>query len=141
MLIMVLKSHEHGFALITAIIMLLLLASVSVFLLKLDAMQRGTSLMALQAARAKQVARSGLQWGIYQVINTGGCFASPTTINFDSSQPGLSGFRSVINCAVLQTYSNGLDNHTIYQINAHGQYDAYGGSHYVSRKFESTLEL
>ena len=65
------KRHS-GFSLVTAIFLLVILASLGAFIVTISGVQQTSSALDMQGSRAYQAARAGIEWGTYQVlINTG----------------------------------------------------------------------
>ena len=88
-----------------AIFMIVTLAAVAVYLLTISTGQLEAVTQDEQATRAYQAARTGVDWGAYQVlVNTGSGFATtcaaggaPNTQNLVLQQ-GLTGFRTEVTC-------------------------------------------
>jgi MSHA biogenesis protein MshP len=95
----------QGFALMMAVFIIVTLAAVGVYLVTISTGQVAAASQDEQAARAYQAARTGVDWGAYQVlVNTGGGFATtcagggaPNTQSIPLQQ-GLSGFRAEVTC-------------------------------------------
>lgn len=60
-----------GFVLPSAIFLLVILASLAAFLVRVSTTQSTTSAQDVQGARAYQAARAGVEWGLYQVLDPG----------------------------------------------------------------------
>lgn len=58
---------QHGFAIISAIFILVVLSILGAFVLNISSMQQVSSAQDVQGSRAYQAARAGLEWGMYQV--------------------------------------------------------------------------
>jgi MSHA biogenesis protein MshP len=69
---------QCGFLLVTAIFLLVVLASLGAFILTISGTQQTSSALDVQGARAYQAARAGIDWASYQLIQTG-------TIAFDAA--------------------------------------------------------
>ena len=59
-----------GFVLPSAIFLLVILAALAAFLVTISTTQNMTSAQDVQGARAYQAARAGIEWGLYQVLDT-----------------------------------------------------------------------
>lgn len=127
--------HLRGFAVVSAMFILVVLAALGAFILNISTNQQIGSALDLQGVRAYQAARSGLEWGMYQVESTGApplpaasaaynfsygnpatsvgaagpnkraCPASPTS--FVPAAGTLSGFTVTVTCAAVVDASNG----------------------------------
>lgn len=134
--------RQRGFTLVTAIFVIVILATVLTYMVSLSGTQRATSLLALQGARAYEGARSGIEWGIQQAFTTPGtmCSAAPgsTPTQFTLSGPGLTGFAVTVNCDYT-THVERTSTVTVYHLIALAEYGSYGSHDYVSRQLEATV--
>jgi MSHA biogenesis protein MshP len=73
------KTRQSGFAIVSAIFILVALAALGTFITIVAATQHVGSALDLTAARAYFAARSGLQWGFAKVVDAAFCAANPTT--------------------------------------------------------------
>ena len=119
-----------------AIFILVVLGLLGGYMVRLSGVEHATSSYALQGARAYQAARAGLGWAIANISAGGSCadVNAQTALSF----PDLSGFSVKLTCRSA-TYQEGSDTPVIYQINAHSEFGAYGGSDYVSRELEVSI--
>lgn len=136
-------SHrQRGFTLITAIFIIVILATVMGYMVSLSGTQRATSLLALQGTRAYEGARSGIEWGTQQVFTTPGtmCSAAPgsTPTTFTLSGTGLIGFRVTVTCNYT-THTEKSTTVSVYRLIALAQFDNFGSPDYVSRQLEATV--
>lgn len=95
-------SHGHGgFALPVAIFLLVVLGGLAVFIARISATQHAASALDIQRGRAEQVARSGLEWGLYQVLRGSPACGSGSLANLATLAPGatsMAGFRVTVQC-------------------------------------------
>ncbi|HEY8856390.1 MAG TPA: hypothetical protein VIM43_03410 [Rugosibacter sp.] len=122
----------HGFAIVTAIFILVVLAALGAFIVSISTNQQIGTALDIQGVRAYQAARSGIEWGIYRVQatptynfsystpavavgsanpNTRTCPASPTS--FVPAAPTLAGFTVTVICTATGDANNGP---TVFQI-------------------------
>lgn len=101
----------RGFAIVSAIFILVVLAALGAFIVNISTSQQIGSAIDVQGVRAYQAARAGIEWGLYQVQstatykfgyisinpNTRACPA-PTT-SFSPAAPTLSGFAVTVVCS------------------------------------------
>lgn len=64
--------NQSGFTLPATIFILVILATISAFLLTISAVSHASSSLALQGARAYYAAYSGLEWATYQATTSSG---------------------------------------------------------------------
>lgn len=115
--------NQQGFALVSAIFIVVVLAVVGAFMLNMVGVQSRTGLFALQGARAYQAAQSGLEWGIYEVINNG---CNPGSFT-------LEGFSVSVSCTDLGSFTEGSDTYNIYRLSSMAESGTYGTTDYVQR--------
>lgn len=60
---------QRGFTIVSAIFLLVVLASLGAFIVNISTTQSITSAQDLQGSRAYHAARAGLEWGLYQVLD------------------------------------------------------------------------
>jgi MSHA biogenesis protein MshP len=90
--------YEHGFGVISAIFLLVVLAGLGAAMVNISVMQHIGSSMDVQGTRAYQAARAGIEWGLYQslIANPSTCPASPTS--FAPPAPTLRSFTVTVTC-------------------------------------------
>jgi len=156
------RAKTHGFAIITAIFILVVLAALGAFILNVFTNQQIGAALDMQGVKAYQAARAGVEWGAYQVqatpaynfsygvsntavgyanANTRAC---PSPTNFTPSAISLSGF--TVQCVASADASGGP---TVFVITstACNQPSAIGAcpnttnpnNLYVERRLEVTL--
>ena len=115
----------RGFAIVSAIFILVVLAALGAFIVNISTSQQIGSAIDVQGVRAYQAARAGIEWGLYQVQstaaynfgytsinpNTRACPASPTS--FGPAATTLTGFTVTVTCSAATDASAGP---TIYSI-------------------------
>ncbi len=93
---------ERGFAIVTAIFILVVLAALGGFMVTIATSQQIGSALDVQGVRAYQAAKAGLEWGIYKRQRDGmACVTGAGTTNSFALPAGattLSGFRVTVVC-------------------------------------------
>ncbi len=64
---------QRGFALVAAIFLIVVLASLGVFIVRISGVQQHTVNIALLGARAFEAAVAGMEWGAFQALDSGAC--------------------------------------------------------------------
>ena len=142
-----------GFALPSAIFLLVILASLAAFLVNISMTQSVTSTQDVQGARAYQAARAGVEWGLYRVLDPLNVTAvppgDPAWPNLkdctDASPPGpllIEGFTVVLRCLAYPGYAEaGLNRRiTVYVLAATASAGgAPGAANYIERRVEVTV--
>lgn len=118
--------RTHGFAIVSAIFILVVLAALGAFIVSISTSQHIGSALDIQGVRAYQAARAGAEWGMYQIEatpaynfsygtpaaavgsanpNTRACPASPTS--FTPAAPTLAAFTITVTCTATIDANNG----------------------------------
>ena len=63
------RLRQRGFTIVSAIFLLVVLASLGAFIVNISTTQSVTSAQDVQGSRAYHAARAGLEWGLYQVLD------------------------------------------------------------------------
>ncbi len=84
--------------------------------------------------RARQAARSGLEWARYRAERLGICASG--TLNF--SEAALTGFRASVSCT-RTTHADATTVRVVYALQAFSQYGSFGQADYVSYRDRLTL--
>ena len=90
------RRTDSGFAIITAIFLLVVLAALAAFMITLSGTHQATPYQSINATRVYFGAKAGVEWGIQQAIATGSCAAS-TPLALTGN--GLDGVSAVVTCA------------------------------------------
>lgn len=96
------KALQRGFGAIVAIIILVILATISAALVRLGTTQQATSTQDILSARAWQTARAGNEWGLYRVLGLAGSCAPLTTLDLRAT----TGFSVTVSCSA-RTFNEG----------------------------------
>jgi len=142
-----------GFAVITAIVLLVVLAAFGAAIAVISSTAQVGSAMDVQSARAYQAARSGVEWAAYQVWNSSQSNRStaqcPATASFKLPlAPTLSAFTVSVTCTKTQDAAGGPTLFTIQSVacnmpnaagNCPGASTSIGGLNYIERSVTLTL--
>lgn len=130
--------RRSGFALIAALAVLVLLATIGSMMLRLTGTQQAGSSIAILGTRAQFAARSGIDWGIHEAIAAGGCPAATTSLVL--SEGALSGFHVEVHCTA-STHVEGSRTLTNVVLRAHAEFAAPGTRDHVVREVGASLVL
>lgn len=128
---------QAGFAMVTAIFILLMLAGLAAFVVNVTATLHTTAAQDLQGSRGYRAARAGVEWGVYRVLRDDSCAAStPLTLGGT-----LAEFAVTVTCEspVGWSYTEGANSVALYRITATASQGAVGGSGYVERQVQATV--
>jgi len=128
-----------GFALIAAIFVILVLAALAMFAVRIGATQQQTADYALLNARAQLAADSGIEYGTNQALIHGSCPGAATTLN--PTAVGLKGFTVAVTCTVTNHQIGAAPPATYhaYALTSIAQLGTYGTSGYVARTATRTV--
>jgi MSHA biogenesis protein MshP len=127
------KRRDAGFAMVTAIFLLVVLAALGAFMITLSGVHQATPFQALTASRVYYGAKAGLDWGIQRAIATGSC-AGSSTVNLTGS--GLNGVTAIVSCTTGGlTHTGG----NVYRITSTGSYGTFGSVDYARRQLQATV--
>jgi MSHA biogenesis protein MshP len=110
------QNRQRGFSLLAGVFLLVIFASLSVFLVSLSTMQQVGSTVDLQGTRAYQAARYGIETGAFQTLSP---VAAPACPGATSTFPGtsLQDFTTTVTCSLTTANELGTTVN-IYQITA-----------------------
>ena len=128
------NSKQQGFTLVTAIFILIVLALLGSYMVRLSATQRQTTIYAIQGARAYQAARAGIEWAVARIGIDGTCSAvNGTGMTFS----GLDGFSVTLTCG-LQSFTE-VNNVDFFTVTSTSEFGSYTGAEYIYRQLQITL--
>ena len=134
---------QRGFAIISAIFIVVVLASLGAFAVSISTMQHISSALDIQGTRVLHAARTGLEWGAYMVARNGAspsCLPS-TSNTLPATATSMVGITVTVSCD--PTYA------PVYKITATACNQASGGvcpnttnpsNTYVERQVEMSLQ-
>ena len=130
------RLHRHsGMALIAALFLIVVVATLGVFAVRIGAGQQQTVNLALLGSRALAAANSGIEWAMYQALTAGvACPSGTLTLN----QGALNGFTVTVTCSVT-THTESGASISVYSIESFARAGAYGTPDYVSRRVRTRL--
>lgn len=136
------RTHARGFALPTAIFLLVVLAALGGYMVSLSRSSQISSALDIQGARASHAARAGIEWAAWQIVDPQNlqpaptpCPASPAHLDLDGT---LAGFELRVECA-RWLEADGAATVAVYEITATASTGAVGGLDRVERQIRATL--
>ncbi len=115
------RKRQHGFSIITAIFLLVVLAGLGAAMVTLSTSQNQSSAMDVMGSRAYQAARAGIEWAAYQIINnpTPSTAASCAQTFAQGSLGGtLSPFAVTVTCSKISSAVTGDSLNYFYYVSA-----------------------
>ena len=119
------SGRHSGFVLVLAVFMLVMLAAIAAYLLTISNLQVQAAAQDELGARAYQSARSGIDWGAYQILRAPaqafatGCAAGASTQTIALSGE-LAGFSVTVTCQAGAAQTEGASAFRAYYIIATG---------------------
>ena len=125
------ESRQHGFGLVAAMFVIIIITAVITAMARLAETQNATNSLAIQQARAYQAARAGVEYGVAQVLAGGSC-----------SGFSLDGFAIGVTCVAQAGVLVPEENQTVtfYTITATAEYGGAGSPDYVYRQLTAVVE-
>jgi MSHA biogenesis protein MshP len=105
-------ARPRGFAIVSAIFILVVLAALGAFIVTISTNQQIGSALDVQGVRAYQAARSGIEWGLYRQLQVGSCAG---TTSFPLTASTLPDFTVTVTCTATADASGGP---TVYAVQA-----------------------
>lgn len=90
-----LTPNSRGFAIVSAIFILVVLAALGAFIVNVSTSQHIGSALDVQGVRAYQAARAGIEWGLYRRLRDASCVSATS---FSPSAGTLSSFTITVGC-------------------------------------------
>jgi len=128
--------RNRGFALVAALIVLVLLSSIGALMLRLTAIERAAATGAILGARATWAAQSGIEWASHQARTSGTCSGGTLAL----SEGALSGFRVVVGCSETTHRENGSTVRSL-SILSEASFGTYGTPDFVFRQIRAGLTV
>jgi MSHA biogenesis protein MshP len=124
------NARQSGFALVAAIFLLVVLASLGAVAVRISTAQSSGASQSLLGGQALQAAKSGAAWAAHRAIG-GSCDTQTTTL----AEAGTAGF--VVNTSCSQTsHAEGPTTTNVFIIDVLAQRGQYGTADYVSRRMQ-----
>jgi MSHA biogenesis protein MshP len=128
------KTAPRGFALVTAIFLLVGLAALGVFMVKISGTQQTAISQSVFATRVYFGAKAGLEYGIHRAIAEADCPGPATPVTPTGN--GFSGVSVSVTCSTTATSDTGGN---VYRIVSTATRGTYGTLDYARREMEATV--
>lgn len=128
--------HERGFAIMSAIFLLVVLALLGAMMVALSTTQQVGQVRDLLGSRAYFAARAGIEWGVYRVLRNSSCAAT-------SALPALAGtaqgFAVQVTCAASGPFDEGGATVMVYLITSTATRGTAGAADQVERQLQAVV--
>jgi MSHA biogenesis protein MshP len=125
---------QRGASLVTAVFLIVVLASLGTFAVRLTAIQQNTAGAAIRSTQAMLAAQSGIDWAAHRALNGGTCAAATIAL----TEAGANGFSVSVTCTQTM-HSEAGNTINVYSIESLAQSGVYGGPDYVSRRLHAKV--
>lgn len=136
---------QRGFSLVSAIFLLVVLASLGAYMVTLSGVQQVTTSQSVQAARTYFAAKAGLEWGVHWATSPGADAGDPTlgqcaasTGPFTLTGAGFEGVSVAVTCASTNIYA-GNDDYRVFTLVSTATFGALGSPDYVERRLQAIV--
>ena len=126
------RGRQRGVSLISAVFLLVVLAGLAVFAVRVGVLQQQTANSSLLAAQAFHAAKSGVAWAAHRAVTAGWCGTQTLTL----IEAGTSGFTVDVQCTQT-VHTEGAATINVYVIDVLAAAGSYGGPDYVSRRLQA----
>jgi len=129
------KRAQRGFAMVSAIFLMVVLALLGGLMLSLSNSQQISAVRDLLGTRAYYAARAGIEWGAYQALRNNSCspgIAMPNAV-------AATGFGVQVQCDRRGPYYEGDVEIWLYQITATASVGAPGAHDHAERQLQATV--
>ena len=127
---------DRGFALVSAIFILVVLALLGAMMVALSTTQQIGQARDLFGTRAYFAARAGIEWGVYAALRNSACAPSTTLPALAGS---AAGFAIVVTCSVSGPFDEGGTPVRVYQLTSTATRGAAGAPDQVERQLQAQV--
>lgn len=128
------KAVPGGFSIIAAIFLIVVLAALGAFAVRIGAGQQQTVNLQLLSTRALAAANSGIDIGAFKALHDCNC----SNQTYAMTEAALAGFSVQVSC-VGTKHSDAGRQVNVYQLESFAQLGTYGTPDYVSRRVRATF--
>jgi MSHA biogenesis protein MshP len=129
-------SPARGFALVSAIFVLVVLALLGAMMVALSTTQHVGQVRDLLGSRAYFAARAGIEWGVFAALRNNACAPSTTLPALAGS---AAGFVVVVTCSASGPFDEGGTPVRVYQLTATATSGAAGAPDQVERQLQAQV--
>lgn len=131
-------NQQAGFLLPAAIFLLVVLAGLGAYAVNITSVQQNAATQDIQGSRAYHAARAGVEWAVYQIMQTSPLHAIPSCPT--TSTIALNAFNIAISCT-SNDFTEQSGDHTIrvYEINSTATFGTVNTQNYIERRIDLTL--
>ncbi|RJG01253.1 hypothetical protein [Noviherbaspirillum sedimenti] len=129
------RPAQRGFALVSAIFLLVVLASLGAAMVFFSSVQHTTSAQDVNGSKTYQAARAGIEWASFQILRNAACSAN-TSLSLGGA---LAGIAVNVQC-VKSSFTEGDTVGNMYQITSTASIGTAGSPNFVQRQLHAAVE-
>ena len=130
------RATATGFALVSAIFLLVVLALLGTMMVSLSSTQQVGQVRDVLGSRAYFAARAGIEWGVYRVLRNNSCAATSTLPALNGSAQG---FGVQVTCAASGPFDEGGAAVMVYRLTSTATRGAAGAADQVERQLQAVV--
>ncbi len=121
--------------LVPALFLLIVVAALATFAVRVSSSQEQTTSLDLLSDRAIAAANSGAEWAAYEALNN-----QPCNTTLALGEAALQGFQVTVTCSTPPlNHTEGVVTYKTIEIDALAQWGAFGATDYVSRSIHKRV--
>jgi MSHA biogenesis protein MshP len=124
----------RGMSLVPALFLLIVVAALATFAVRIGSAQQQTASLALLGDRALAAAAAGAEWAAYRALNNGLC----TNAALPLGEAALQGFQVQVTCSST-SHTEGAITYRTFDIDTFAQWGTFGSADYVSRSVHKRI--
>jgi MSHA biogenesis protein MshP len=130
------RGPQRGLAVVAAIFLLVVLGLLGAMIVALSSTQQVGQARDLAGSSAYFAARTGIEWGVYQVLRNGSCTAGSTLPALGGSATGLT---VSVNCTASGPFDEGGNSVLVYKLVSTATRGTPGATDYVDRQLQAVV--
>ena len=133
------KKLQTGFSIVSAIFLLVVLSFLGLAMVTFSTNQQQSDALDVMGSRAYQAARTGMEWGAYQVLRNGGSCAANSTL--PALAGTLNGFSVTVSCtaSAASEVNAASGTVTVYALTSIATRGTAGLPDYVERQIQVSI--
>lgn len=130
------KKQQQGFAIVSAVFLIVVLSLLGAMIVSLSTTQQVSAVRDLLGSRAYFAARTGIEWGSHQVLQSGSCAASSTLPALGGS---ASGFTVTVGCSASGPFDEAGSTVRVYRITSTASTGTLGAHDHAERQLQAVI--
>jgi MSHA biogenesis protein MshP len=124
--------RQSGFTILSALFLLVVLAALGAYMVRLSTAQHLSTALTVNASRAYYAAYSGMEWAAFRIRSLTACPTVPTSF-------AVEGYTVSLTACSKETVTEGAANYGVYDVSVQATRGSFGDSDYVRRRLTALL--